>query len=320
MEILPNEQVMPPTYKDVVFAKAILDSGGKMELKMNIYRPKNADKPTPVLVYIFGGAWINGDYTQLNSRPMNWQLPLTLVEQGITFVSVDYRRSTEAIFPAQIHDIKGAIRFLRAHADEYGIKKDRIGVWGISSGGHLSALTAATGDNPDLEGNVGGNLEESSRVTAAVAVYPAVDILRMSQDMEPHVLAPEVAIADHDSMDSPEAVLFGFSGPGKGMAVLRKIYDRKQTDSPYWEKATLVEMSNPITWITKDCAPMLVLNGALDDKAAWIQSVKLFKALSRAGVPALYLTDSKMSHDHTTGSMELFDTALQYMKHKLFAE
>lgn len=164
---------MAPTYKDVTFATVNNDNGDERDLKMNIFKPQGKDEATPVLVYIHGGGWAMGDY-QGDDAPKDSKAPAqnrtgqptgqmssdnassykifkNILNKGIAFVSIDYRLNSQAAFPAQIYDVKGAIRFLRAHAKDYGINPDKIAVCGTSAGGHLASELATTSDIKELE-------------------------------------------------------------------------------------------------------------------------------------------------------------------------
>ena len=126
--------------------------------KLDLYVPEKGDGPFPIIVWIHGGAWMSGDK---NGCP---PLSSGFVARGYAGVSLDYRLSGDAIFPAQIEDCKAAIRWLRAHAKEYRLDPTRIGVWGASAGGHLVALLGTSGDSQEFD--VGENLDQSSRVQA----------------------------------------------------------------------------------------------------------------------------------------------------------
>lgn len=145
------------SHLDVVYVKR-----GDRELALDLYRPKSAEgKPLPAIVCIHGGGWWQG------SRVNHEKVAQALADQGFVTATISYRLSGEAPFPAQIHDCKAAVRFLRAEAETYGIDPDRIGAIGLSAGGHLTALLAASNDVEVLEGDA-GHLEQSSTIQAAV--------------------------------------------------------------------------------------------------------------------------------------------------------
>ena len=118
---------------------------------MDLHVPLNTKGKPPVVLYFHGGSWRTGSH---HGGHTAW-----LVGQGYAFASVGYRLTGVAGFPAQIHDCKSAIRWLRAHAKEYGYSAEKIGVAGISAGGHLVGLLGTSGDVKELEGDVGGNLD-----------------------------------------------------------------------------------------------------------------------------------------------------------------
>lgn len=155
--------------RDVVYA-TIDGEHGQRELLLDAAFPRQAgDKPLPAIIYIHGGGWSGG------SRDAGLPFTIAFANGGYVAVTISYRLSGEATYPAAVHDCKAAVRFLRAHADELGIDPDRIGVWGHSAGGHLSALIGLTGDDKALEGNV-GETGVSSRVACFVSVSGPSDL------------------------------------------------------------------------------------------------------------------------------------------------
>ncbi len=148
-------------HRDIVFASV----DGK-NLGLDIYLPAGVTNP-PLVVWVHGGMWRT--LTKANVPPV-------FVENGFAVASLDFRQSTDARFPAQVHDIKAAIRFLRAHASEYGYRTDRVAISGLSSGGHLAALVGVTNGHPGLEGDVGGHRDQSSDVQAIVSYYGASNL------------------------------------------------------------------------------------------------------------------------------------------------
>lgn len=162
-----------PAHKDVVYATV----NGK-DLKLDIYLPSGSSTP-PLLVWVHGGAWRSGSKESV---------PTFFVENGIAIASLDFRLSTEGKFPASVHDIKAAIRFLRAKAPEYGYRADRIAIAGSSSGGHLAALVGVSNKHAELEGTVGNHLTESSEVHAIIDYFGASNLTTILSQSTPHGL------------------------------------------------------------------------------------------------------------------------------------
>ncbi|MEM0897520.1 MAG: alpha/beta hydrolase [Verrucomicrobiota bacterium] len=142
------------------------------ELKLDLTIPEDVENP-PLVVFIHGGGWKNGSYKR-NRMSM-------LPDSGFAVASIGYRLTDVASFPAQIHDCKGAVRWLRANAERFGYSAEKIGVCGTSAGGHLALLLGTSGDLEMLEGVVGGNLDQSSRVQAIVNYYGPSDFIFRSK-------------------------------------------------------------------------------------------------------------------------------------------
>jgi acetyl esterase/lipase len=152
-------------------------------LLLDLYLPTSAKKP-PLIVWVHGGAWRRGSKANM---------PLTeLVKNGFAVASVDYRLSPVARFPAQIHDCKAAIRFLRGSAAKYGINAERIGIAGASAGGHLVALIGVTNNHTVLEGDVGEYDDQSSSVQAIVDYYGPTNFMTILKQSTPHGLSVRV--------------------------------------------------------------------------------------------------------------------------------
>lgn len=142
---------------------------GERTLQLDLYRPADPKKPLPAIVCIHGGGWFKGDRSKMTG------LAEALAKKGFVTVSISYRLSGEASFPAAIEDCKAAVRWLRANADAHGIDPQAIGVTGLSAGGHLAALLATSGEVKELEGQ-GGHPEQSSSVQACVAMGAQTDL------------------------------------------------------------------------------------------------------------------------------------------------
>ena len=168
--------------RDLVFAKV-----GDQELKLDLYLP-DAGQPAGLIVWVHGGAWRAGSRDSVDVQG--------LTALGWAIASVDYRLSTAARFPAQIHDIKAAIRYLRANAAGFGYPADRFVVGGSSAGGHLAALVGVTNGLPALEGAVGNHPGVSSDVQAILDLYGASDLTTILRQSTPHGLEVRVPALD----------------------------------------------------------------------------------------------------------------------------
>jgi acetyl esterase/lipase len=218
--------------------------------KLDLYLPDEGDGPFPVILSIHGGAFKGGDKGDGQVTPM-----LEGLKRGYAVVSVNYRLSQEAIFPAQIFDVKAAARWIRANAKQYKLNPDKIAAWGGSAGGHLSAMVGTSGDVKELEDLTQGNANQSSRVQAVVDWFGPTDFLKMDEQlMAGKVKNPQT----HSIPDSPESELIG-----KNLA-----------DAP-----ELVEAANPETYITSDDPPFFIQHGLLDHLVPYQQSVNLAKKL-----------------------------------------
>lgn len=162
------------------------------DLKLDLYLPAGSaglNRPTkpPLLVWVHGGAWRRGSKDAVNTA---------FVAHGYAMASVDFRLSEQARFPAQIHDVKAAIRFLRHEAPSYGYDAARIGILGQSSGGHLAALAGVSNADARLEGNVGDYSDESSDVHAVVSYFGASNLMTILDQSTPHGLSVRVPALD----------------------------------------------------------------------------------------------------------------------------
>lgn len=142
---------------------------GEREMQLDLWQPKAATQPLPAIVCIHGGGWFKGERSSMANMAQ------ALAAKGYVTVTISYRLSGEAKFPAAIQDCKAAVRFLRTNAAKYSIRSDAIGVTGLSAGGHLAALLATSGGEKELEGD-GGNADQSSAVQACVAMGAQSDL------------------------------------------------------------------------------------------------------------------------------------------------
>lgn len=225
--------------KDLVFA----EPEGSAPLKLDLYLPEASDRPAPVVVWVHGGGWKMGSKEGCPAA--------LLVPRGFAAVSISYRFTDVAKFPAQLHDCKAAIRWVRAHAAQYNLDADHIGVWGGSAGGHLVALLGTTNGDRLLEGEL-GNAEHSSAVQCVVDWFGPMDIRYIGE-----------AGATAEGVHGMVAALVG--GTGEGV---------KETAAA----------ASPITHITKDDAPFLIMHGDQDTLVTIRHSEEMDKALRAAGV------------------------------------
>lgn len=214
--------------------------------RLDLYLPKTG-KAKPVLVWIHGGGWRAG--SKESGAPGMSQF----LEKGFAIACINYRLSTDAIFPAQIQDCKQAIGWLKAHAEEYELAVDRFGVFGSSAGGHLAALVGTTGGDDTFVGP--GQDASVSTVNAVCDFYGPTDL-------EKFVATP--GFESHRGDNAPESLLLG---------------------GPVEEKRDLARQANPIRHIDPQDPPFLIIHGTDDRTVPWNQSQLLFAALKEKGVP-----------------------------------
>ena len=280
-------------WDDVVFATEA-GTAGPVALRMDIYEATSGAGPRPLVVWIHGGGWQSGSHNQVPT------FVLALRARGCTVASIGYRLTGEAIFPAQIHDCKGAIRFLRANAATFGIDANRVGVWGSSAGAHLAALVTTSGGVPDLDGLTGGNNGFSSRVIAGVSFFAPTDILHMQDDCAAQ--APGCSF-NHDDPSSPESKLLGVGGTGQGLAWLRA--NQNNPSAPFPQLIATARSVDPITHVQAGDPPMYIAHGDQDATVPISQSTKLRDALMRAGVEHVFVSVPGAGHGSLGSTVEL---------------
>ena len=230
-------------------------TAGYRPLQLDLWVPGSATPP-PLVVWIHGGGWMIGDRRQLPETLRPNQLFDALLAAGLAVATIDYRLALEAPFPAQLHDAKAAIRYLRAHADELGIDTRRIGVWGESAGGHLAALVGLTGHRADLEGGI-GVVGQSSAVDVVVDWYGPADFTTMPRMSPPPHIAAKLEPAMHTPPE--DSLVAGLDGPARADA-------------------------SPISHVTPEAPPFLLVHGTTDWLVPYDQSEQLHAALTAAGV------------------------------------
>lgn len=271
---------LQPTHSGLVYANL-----GGTPLRLDLYIPSAAfPPPYPVVIWIHGGGWSGG-----SRFPAGVASPL--LAQGFAVASVDYRLTSQAgqygsfpvTFPAQIHDVKGAVRWLRANASTYRLDRSRFGAWGSSAGGHLSALLGTSGGAGAIEGSVGGNTQFTSRIHACSDYFGPTDLLNMMPD----VTTPPGTNIDHDAPNSPESRLIGWDDPGQGVGDIRA--NASNPASPYPALVQLCQQANPITFVDPFDPPFFIAHGTADPTVPFNQSVRLDAALTAVGVPHTFV-------------------------------
>lgn len=231
---------------------------GEKTLKLDVFQKNPEEKKVPCVIHIHG---YGGSYSVFNSQLKD------LYDDGFAVAGIDLRNYPCNPFPDYIYDVKGAIRSLRAHAEEYGIDPERIGCYGVSLGGNSTLMAAITAENPELEGDVGGNLDYSSRLQAAAAGYAWSELLYMGKDIiEEYEGEPEMQKRKADRTDgenAPLADVIHYSGPGKGVGVLRRYLEDalEGTDPEKDEKLAAARKVSPVNYVAPDCPPICIFGG-----------------------------------------------------------
>ena len=235
---------------------------GHKRNKLDLYLPKQVGEQgqtsdkLPLIIWVHGGAWLAGNK---NNCPA-----LRFLRKGYAIASINYRLSQHAIFPAQIEDCKAAVRWLRANSDQYNLDSKRFGVWGASAGGHLVALLGTTGDVNEFD--KGKNLKVSSHVQAVCDYFGPTDFTKISNFP---------SNIRHDAPDSPESKLVG---------------------GPVQKNKEACQRANPITYVTKDDPPFLIVHGDQDHTVPHNQSQLLYEDLKKAGVQVKFHTVKGAGH------------------------
>lgn len=227
--------------------------------RMDIYLPGQQTRLFPVVVVIYGSAWFGNDRKQRSYELFG----SSLLKAGFAVAAINHRSSREAIFPAQIHDVKAAVRFLKGNAEKYSLDTSFVAAVGNSSGGHLSAFLGTSGSTDQhsvgnetaaIEGSLGDYLEMSSAVDAVVDWYGPTNFLVMDSCG---------SRMNHNAADSPESRLIG--------GLIQENRDR-------------CALANPITYVNADDPPFLIIHGDADPLVPHCQSEILHQALQKHGV------------------------------------
>ncbi|MDQ3623734.1 MAG: alpha/beta hydrolase [Verrucomicrobiota bacterium] len=249
----------PHAIRDIEYARV----DGRA-LKLDLHLPPSKAR-SPLIVFVHGGAWRSGSKTHMPLQE--------LVEAGYAIASVDYRLSTDARFPAQIHDLKAAIRFLRRPGDEWSVPSEKIVIAGNSAGAHLAALVGVSNAHPELEGNVGADHERSSGVQGIISFYGASNLTTILSQSTPHGLSVRV----------PALELFLGGQPKEVPAAAR--------------------LASPVFHVDRNDPPLLLLHGDQDLQMPINQAHELCGAYKKAGLPVRF----EVVHGAAHGGAAFYD-------------
>jgi acetyl esterase/lipase len=258
--------------QDIVYTKA-----GASELKLDLARPAEGSGPFPAILVIHGGAWRGGNKADV--RPI---LP-QFAQRGYVAISPQYRLCPASAFPAQVHDVKAAVRWLKGNAQKYKVDPERIGAIGFSAGGHLALMLGLTSPADGLEGEVAAGAPDS-RIKAVVNYFGPTDLA--ARDI-PDICKPWIKdFLGGTPQDKPEAAA----------------------------------KASPITFVSSDDAPVLTFQGTKDPLVPFTQSIKLAEAMSAAGVPGR--VELLVGAQHGWGGVEMERTigeTFQFLERSLAA-
>ena len=242
----PTNEEPEPTYFEKLSDLVYLRHGHR-ELKLDLYLPREFARPLAAVVYIHGGGWHSGNKTPCPVHP--------LVSDGFAVACVEYRLSGEAIFPAQLHDVRAAVRWLRDRGPDHGLASEKIGAWGISAGGHLATMLGVASDVRELKQDPGED-PTRHRVQAVVAWYPPTDLVAMKwQGYDEYAVAARQLL---------------------GLKEVKQIH-----------QAPLARLASPVNHVSKDDPQLLLMYGHMDSVVPVAQGRLLFKALNAAGGDAV---------------------------------
>ena len=252
---------------------------------LDLFLPKGRKKDAslPMIVYIHGGGWKNGSKESVIGK-----LAPYLKTSSFAVAAINYRLSGESIWPSQIHDCKAAIRWLKGNSMKYGFDPGRLAVWGNSAGGHLVAMMGVSGDIECLEGKLGKDLGEDSRVNCVVDFCGPTHLLSMGKFP---------SRIDHDSPNSPESQLIGGA-----------IQENKKS----------ANNASPITYVTMDDAPILIVHGTDDPLVPFNQGKFFHLALLKAGVKSEFLGMEGMGHG--LGGTEVDSRVRKFLESQLLGK
>lgn len=242
LALMTSAQAQAADPKTKLIEDQVYTKVGDRELKLDIIMPAEGDGPFPALLVIHGGGWAAG-----NKKDVRFAME-EAARRGYVAISPQYRFCPQDIFPAQVHDVKSAVRWTKSHAKEFKINPDKLGATGFSAGGHLSLMLGATGPDDGLEGDAPAG-SPSTQIQAVVNYFGPTDF---------------------GATDLPEVT----------KPILAKFFGGSAED-----KTDLAKKASPITYVSKGDAPTLTFQGTKDPLVPYTQATKLADAMTAASVP-----------------------------------
>ena len=280
---IEKKQEMLSLITDVTFSNVpCWYDASRRDLKMDLIVPKNrtAHPACPTIVWICGGAY------RVVNRSVWLPEMMRFARAGYVVASIEYRTSNEAIFPAQLIDVKSAVRFLRAHAKEYCVDPGKIFALGESAGGTMASLLGVTGNQKELD--QGDHLDQTSAVQGVVDYYGVVDLSDASAEKDRKLAAA------NQSNDVPYFAFEEFLGVGYGKAEADK--------------------ASAIQYVSEETPPFMILHGTEDAVVPMAQSEKLYNTLQKAGIPCEMAVVEGAAHgDDLFYQDEMIDLVLSFL-------
>ena len=280
---IEKKQEMLSLITDITFSNvSCWYDASRRDLKMDLIVPKNrtAHPACPTIVWICGGAY------RVVNRSVWLPEMMRFARAGYVVASIEYRTSNEAIFPAQLIDVKSAVRFLRAHAKEYCVDPGKIFALGESAGGTMASLLGVTGNQKELD--QGDHLDQTSAVQGVVDYYGVVDLSDASAEKDRKLAAA------NQSNDVPYFAFEEFLGVGYGKAEADK--------------------ASAIQYVSEETPPFMILHGTEDAVVPMAQSEKLYNTLQKAGIPCEIAVVEGAAHgDDLFYQDEMTDLVLSFL-------
>lgn len=272
---------------DVFFADVPTFETSNEQLKMDILIPQS-NKPLPAVIFVTGGGFVSAN------RARCPQLRMRLAESGYFVASINYRTVPNSLFPHPIEDVKSAIRFLKANAQKFNVNPEKISLIGDSAGGYLVSFAAVTHEEKIF--NVGDNLNQSSKIVAAVNLYGVSDLTKIAADYSE-------GRQNLHKLPSAMESLFLYGVPQFSGRIGTVFSDEK-----------FAAAANPLNYVTENSAPMLLMHGTADGVVSPSQTDILFQVLKSKNVEAeRYVIPNANHSDDFWIQDEVFDVIVNFL-------